>query len=50
MIVETIKKGAALIGWLQMATDGRWRALTPSGYLTHHTTRESALEAILCSN
>lgn len=33
-------------GWAQKATDGRWRALTLSGVLTHHTSFWDALEAV----
>lgn len=38
-----------LLGWVQRAKDGRWRALTPAGGLTHHATSLEALEALQCS-
>lgn len=33
-------------GWVDKAADGRWRALTLSGVLTHHTSVWDALEAV----
>ena len=38
-----------LRGWFQPAKNGRWRALSPAGTLTHHDTSLAALEALLCS-
>ena len=35
-----------LCGWLHKAKDGRWRALTPAGDLTHHATSLEALECL----
>lgn len=35
-----------LKGWLQCSKDGRWRALTPAGDLTHHATSLEALECL----
>ena len=36
----------ATLGWVQRATRGCWRALTPSGVLTHHRTLTEAVEAL----
>lgn len=36
----------ATLGWVQWATRGCWRALTPSGVLTHHRTLTEAVEAL----
>lgn len=47
--MTTVYFDGKLKGWFQRATDGRWRALTPSGYLTHHPTSLAALEALQCS-
>jgi hypothetical protein len=38
-----------LKGWLQCSKDGRWRALTPAGALSHHPTSIAAMEALQCS-
>jgi len=38
-----------LLGWVQRSKDGRWRALTPAGGLSHHLTSLEALEALQCS-
>jgi len=46
--VYTLTNGPALIGWVQRATRGCWRALTPAGGLTHHRTFTEAVEAIEC--
>lgn len=34
------------LGWVQRASRGCWRALTPSGVLTHHRTLTEAVEAL----
>lgn len=37
-------------GWIQRSSfSGLWRAVTPSGRVTHHTTSLSAMEALLCA-
>jgi hypothetical protein len=41
-----LTNGPAVIGWVQRATRGCWRALTPAGALTHHRTLTEAVEAI----
>jgi len=38
-----------LCGWLQCSKDGRWRALTPAGTLTHHNCSYEALECLASS-
>ena len=40
----------ATLGWVQRASRGCWRALTPSGHLTHHRTLTEAVDAILEGN
>ena len=35
-------------GWAQQAADGRWRALSTSGVLTHHNSLEEALHELSC--
>ena len=41
-----LTNGSSLLGWVQRATRGCWRALTPAGALTHHRTLTEAVEAI----
>jgi hypothetical protein len=36
-------------GWFQPTKNGRWRALSPAGTLTHHDSSLAAMEALLCS-
>ena len=45
----TLYMNGKLLGWVQRAKDGRWRALTPAGGLSHHLTSLSAMEALQCS-
>ena len=42
----TLTQGPATIGWVQRASRGCWRALTPAGLLTHHRTLTEAVEAV----
>ena len=44
--VYILTSGPALIGWVQRASRGCWRALTPAGALTHHRTLTEAVEAL----
>ena len=41
-----ILKDHAVAGWVQMARDKKYRALTVDGHLTHHWTLTSALSAV----
>jgi hypothetical protein len=50
-MIHAVKRNGALIGWVQRrGTEGPWRALTVSGLLTYHPTRQQAREALLCSS
>lgn len=49
-MIHAVKRNGLVAGWVQRrASDGLWRALTPSGVLTYHRTRQQAREALLCS-
>jgi hypothetical protein len=49
-MIHGVCRNGILIGWVQRrGTEGPWRALTVSGLLTHHSTRQQAREALLCS-
>ena len=41
-----LTNGPSTLGWVQRAHRGLWRALTPSGTLTHHKTLTEAVEAL----
>jgi hypothetical protein len=43
--IHTAWEQSTCLGWYQLLTDGRWRALTTGGALTHHN---SSLEALEC--
>jgi len=44
--IEGVNRAGKLLGWVQKRARGGWRALTLSGCLTHHQSRESAREAV----
>ena len=44
--IEGVCRNSKLLGWVQKRAKGGWRALTLSGHLTHHQSRESAREAV----
>jgi hypothetical protein len=44
--IEGVCRNNKLLGWVQKRARGGWRALTLSGVLTHHQSRESAREAV----
>jgi hypothetical protein len=48
-VYAVLRDDATLAGWVQQRSTGGWRALTPSGVLTHHRTRKEAREALQCS-
>jgi len=48
-VYAVLRDDATLAGWVQQGLGGLWRALTPSGVLTHHQTRQQAREALKCS-
>jgi len=43
---DVIQRDHAVAGWVQMARDKKYRALTVDGHLTHHWTLTSALAAV----
>lgn len=47
--MTTLYINGKLLGWVQRAKDGRWRALTPAGVLSHHASSLAAMEALQCS-
>ena len=48
--IEGVCRNNQLLGWVQKRrVGGGWRALTMTGVLTHHSTREAAREAVRCS-
>jgi hypothetical protein len=47
--IEGVNRDGKLLGWVQKRAGGGWRALTLSGHLTHHQSRQSAREAVRCS-
>jgi len=47
--IDGVLLNGKLMGWVQKRPAGGWRALSISGALTHHPTRQQAREALLCS-
>ena len=47
-VYAVLRDDATLAGWVQKRPSGDWRALTPSGILTYHSTRQQAREALKC--
>lgn len=48
-VYAVLRDDATLAGWVQKRPQGDWRALSTSGALTHHQTRQQAREALRCS-
>ena len=48
-VYAVLRDDATVAGWVQKRPAGDWRALTASGALSHHSTREQAREALRCS-
>ena len=48
--IEGVRRNNKLRGWVQKRPAGGWRALTLSGHLTHHQSRQEAREAVRCSS
>lgn len=44
--IEGVRRDSKLLGWVQKRPTGGWRALTLSGVLTHHQSRQEAREAV----
>ena len=42
--IEGVHRDGKLLGWVQKRAGGGWRALSCSGCLTHHRTRQEARE------
>ena len=47
--INGVMRDGKLLGWVQKRAGGGWRALSTTGVLTHHTTRQQAREALQCS-
>ena len=47
--IEGVRRNKKLLGWVQKRATGGWRALSCSGTLTHHQSRQQAREALQCS-
>ena len=45
-MITTVYNHGKLMGWVQPTSAGLWRALTPSGTLTHHQSYMTAMEAL----